>query len=125
MAIEPLVGLTEDSVDSHIQGIFNVMMHLGMIEGTPKVPEKYTRLIGYVIVRPKNSGMFKSYVKIGDRVKKDQHIATVYNIFGDEIESINCPADGIISLMHIYPFINAGEYECYAFEIFFPELPKM
>lgn len=117
-AIGALVGLGSGSVDRHVQGIFNVMMHLGMIEGTPKISEKYTRLSGYLAIRPKNSGMFKTNLKVGDRVKKGQHIATIYNIFGEEIEKIKAPVDGLISLVNIYPFINAGQYECYAFEIF-------
>jgi predicted deacylase len=106
-------------LDRHVQGIFNVMMHLGMVDGEPKVPEKYKRCSGYVVIRPRNSGMFKSHLKAGDRVKKGQLIATIYNLFGEEIEKINSPVDGLAIMANTYPFIDAGQYECYAFEIFF------
>lgn len=111
------VGPKASPVDRHVQGIFNVMMYLGMIEGTPKVPEKYTRASKYVVIRPKKSGMFKTHVKVGDKVKKDKHIATIYNLFGEEIEKIISPTDGIVNVVNNNLFINAGQYECYAFEI--------
>lgn len=112
------VGPGASPFDKYVDGIFNVMMHLDMIRGTPEVPAKYTRVSKYVVIRPTKSGIFKAHVNVGDKVKKDQEIGKVYNIFGEEIEKIVSPVDGIVNVVNTHPFINAGQYECYAFEIF-------
>lgn len=47
-----------DQVGGSEQGVYNVMMHMGMLEGTPVLPQKQYLLHTRPLLRPKNGGMF-------------------------------------------------------------------
>lgn len=50
--------LTFDQIGDSVRGVFNVMKHMGMLEGTPALPEQQYLLHTRPLLRPKNGGMF-------------------------------------------------------------------
>jgi hypothetical protein len=94
----------------------NIMMKLEMIDGVPEYPEHiYVETGeeganflrgrvdsptpgGLTTIKPvKNAGFMIPMVKLMDRVSKDQKLASIINLYGEEVETIYSPCDdGII-----------------------------
>ena len=60
-------------------------------------------------VRALQSGIFVPEVELGERVKKNQLIATISNPFGDNKIAINSPEDGVIIGLTKIPLVNKGD----------------
>jgi hypothetical protein len=113
-------GLPIPALDEHIQlwekTMTNIMMKLQMIDGVPEFPEhiyvetgeegaNYLRGRvnsptpgGLTTINPvKNSGFMIPMVKLMDKVSKGQKLASIINLYGEEVEAITSPCDdGII-----------------------------
>lgn len=92
------------------RGIQNVMKALGILEGTPIVPERriYFETVpeetvggGFGTIPPvTTSGFMVPHVELKDEVRKGQKLATIMNLFGDEVDAIYAPYDdGIVLSM--------------------------
>lgn len=99
----------ERDVDVAVKGIINVMKHLGMMDGKPKLPETQT-LLEMRDIHCKNGGILVLTTDIGRRVKKGYVAARILNYFGEEVESIRIPFDGIICGLHTYPLAKPGDW---------------
>ncbi len=86
----------DELVDKSVYGIKNVMCYLKMIPGEPKLADKYYMLTDWAWMRATKGGFFQTFINANDKVSKGQHIATIYDIYGDEREKIVSPLDGIV-----------------------------
>jgi predicted deacylase len=87
--------LNEEAVQFHFDGIINALKRLKMMEGTPsKTPKQITR--SRHILTAKKGGLFYG-LPLGTKVKKDEVIGKIKDVFGSLVYAINAPADGIIS----------------------------
>jgi predicted deacylase len=101
--------LDPPSVEILVQGTFNVMRELGMLdEPATTNPEPIeSRKEMYLVA--KKSGMLYSYVKEGDEVLKGQKVFEVKSLPGEPLETINSPANGIILSTRTNPVIKNGD----------------
>lgn len=80
-------------------GVINVMKHLGMIRGEP-IRRTKPRLVGKegknTFVGSSRGGLFYSFVKVGDVVSKGDVLGEIRNVWGETIEKIVAPHDGMI-----------------------------
>jgi predicted deacylase len=87
--------LSEEAVRLIVNGIDNVMKRLKMIEGEPAPPRRQiirSRWNVYVT----RGGICHS-LPLGARVKKGDKVAEVCDIFGELLETVTSPVDGVIS----------------------------
>ncbi len=98
---EPFV-VNEDSVKCGVKVIMNILEHLEMIApGGEHYVDAITenlkdKTIFFDPQVSSTSGIIRFLVKPGDIVKKDQHVARIYNAFGRPEETIHAVSDGII-----------------------------
>lgn len=101
----------ELSVRCGVNGVLNVMAHLGMIQPHPEatqvtIPARSRRSIW---VRAPRGGLCVLQQKSGDAVHKGDIIGRVAGIFGDDPEDIRAPIDGMIIGHAVLPVVNQGD----------------
>lgn len=112
-AIVPEVA--PDGAGVTAQGLRNILVDLGMVEGVIKLPPKQ-----YVLrwvanpqaaaVRTGKGGAFIPAVKIGDSVKKGDTVGVMYSPRTlEQIETLVAHRDGFVSSIRAYPVKVAGE----------------
>jgi predicted deacylase len=99
--------LIEEAVQLIVNGVGNVMKRLKMMEGEPAPPRKQmirTRWNVYV-----TRGGICHTLPLGTRVKKGDKVAEVCDIFGELIETVTSPVDGVINFRRTPMPINTND----------------
>lgn len=114
--------MQEEAVALLVQGVINVMRHLDMLDdgnveshtetnSKPK-PKNTARsamatavLTKFEWLYAKQQGMWCPKVGPGDLVKKGQEIGTIGDFFGDTLEKIISPVNGVILFLTINPSV--------------------
>lgn len=102
-------GLDPADVQTHMHGIQNVMRFFKMLPGDPVIHGKRMMAEGQFIVDARRGGLLRLAIGIGDEIKKGQDIAEVCDVFGNVIEKIVSPADGIARLIWTHKAVNTGD----------------
>lgn len=115
--------MQEEAVALLVDGVMKVMRHLGMIdegkchiansETHSKLKSKKTAhsavattvLTKFEWLYTKCQGMWYPKVAAGDLVKKGQEIGTIRDLFGDTLEEIVSPVNGVILFLTINPSV--------------------
>jgi predicted deacylase len=125
--------LQEEAVDLLVNGVLNVMRHLAMIESvedvrmsnneadskTKKTARRSlattrtsaadtaasTLLTKFEWVYTKNAGMWYPKIEPGDVVKEGEQIGTVGGLFGEVLEKIISPVNGVVLFLTINPSV--------------------
>jgi predicted deacylase len=106
--------MQEEAVSLLVNGVLNVMRHLGMIAAEhphlsplPNKGEEGTAMVltEFEWVYTKNTGVWYPKVSAGDLVRKGQEIGTVRNLFGDTLEEIISPVNGVVLFLTINPSV--------------------
>ena len=87
-----------DIVDGVVKGIYNVMRHLGMLEGEPNIPPK-ARVYHPYHMYAEHGGFFISNVRAGDLVKEGDVLGVIKDLYGETLEEIVVPTDGVIHMV--------------------------
>lgn len=115
------IGLGTDCT-SLVNGTLNVMKYLKMIQGEPKLRDDYLAVVykpGGSGVFSHRGGFFKSHVKVMEKVSKDQPVGEIQNFFGETVETVKSPVDGVVlGYWGKCPQIGSGQYR--VFEIATP-----
>lgn len=100
-------------VNENITGVTNVMKHLGMLKGKPELPAKQIFLTGSETILSQYGGLWVPQTKVRQKVAKGDIIGKVVNpFFGDEVDQIEAPFDGLVWLIWTSPLIHAGDLAC-------------
>jgi len=101
--------MQEDAAELLCRGVTNVMRHLGMIaaehphlkgeEGSATVLTKFEW------VYAKSSGVWYPKVIPGDVVNKGEQIGTVGDLFGETLERVKSPVNGVVLFLTINPSV--------------------
>src|SRR5262249_19798119 len=106
--------MQEEAVTLLLQGVINVMGHLGMIAGERPhlnpLPHKGQESSATVLTKfewlyTKHQGMWYPKVGAGDLVKKGQEIGTIGDLFGNTLEKVISPVNGVILFLTINPSV--------------------
>lgn len=95
------------------QGVRNVLIELGMLEGKLIKPTYQTIVRKTAWVRAKIGGLLKFHISAGDFIEKGQAIATNYSILGDVANVVKSPLEGIALGMTTMPAVKPGEPICH------------
>ena len=103
--------LDEIVVRSGVKGIISVMRSVGML---PRLKSKREPTKPFVArssqwVRAPESGLFRSYTKLGQRVKKGESLGAVSDPFGELEVEVLTSVGGIVIGRSTLPLINEGE----------------
>ncbi len=116
------------SVETGVRGVLNVMKALGMIEGKIE-KQKGIRVVPgrnkfYGIVYSRRGGLIHPEKEPGEKIRKGEVIARIYNLHGDVVERVKMPVDGYV---WAYPFgtalgtctgvqaVHTGDFVAYVF----------
>jgi predicted deacylase len=99
--------MQEDAVAMLVNGVKRVTAHLGMLEDkqAQRSQAAAALLTKFEWVYTKRAGMWYSKVGAGDFVKQGQEIGTVGDLFGDAIEKIVSPVNGVVLFLTINPSV--------------------
>jgi predicted deacylase len=100
--------LEEDAVRTHLDGIANALRHLEMLPGEVVPARPDMRSVGrFVWLRSTDEGWWEPDVRAGDEVRAGSSLGTVRNLFGDAIERIPAPEDGVVLFLTTSPAVAA------------------
>lgn len=100
----------EVSIRAGVTGTLNVLSHLGMIRKRTSRKE-HVPLIAKSTqwIRASQSGVVRSLVGLGSRVKAGETLAFISDPFGEHEEAITCSAAGIVIGRTRLPLVHEGE----------------
>ncbi len=99
-------------VEVTVQGILNVLRELDMIDGQPHVPHHQVTIKETQWVRAARGGFLQFHVKPGELIQKNQPLATITTLLGEERSVVQSPFAGVIVGMTTLPAISPGEPVC-------------
>jgi predicted deacylase len=102
-------ALDAADVETHRRGMRNVMTYLGMVPGTPDTVGERLYPVDQFVVSARRGGLLRLKIGIGDMIDKHQEIAEVCDLFGDVVERIQAPRDGIARLIWAHKAVNTGD----------------
>jgi predicted deacylase len=100
--------LTEKALQLHLDGLGNALRHLGMLPGEASPPGPGMRSVGrFVWLRSRDAGWWEPAVRAGDEVPAGSSLGVVRNLFGDELERVDAPEDGVVLFLTTSPAVEA------------------
>lgn len=96
----------------------NVMRHYKMIAGKAKYAKPRYTGIQHALLAP-SSGMFvaEPHMEFQKPMKKGDKIATIYNLYGDVLDTLHAPTDGRIFGLRALPNVMMGDWCCFFAEV--------
>ncbi|MDI6870586.1 MAG: succinylglutamate desuccinylase/aspartoacylase family protein [Bacillota bacterium] len=106
-----LPGVFRRNVDTMVKGVLNAMKHFGMVEGAAEYPEEWI-VIEETQVTANRGGLLLAdpLFAFEKRVPAGTTVMRVYNVFGDEVEEIKAPFDGVLMGLRTYPAVHTGDW---------------
>ena len=101
--------LLESDIAQHVEGIRNAMKFFKMTEGRPRIRVKQLFVKDFCYVKAEKGGLFYSMVDIDDEVKKEQKIGEIWDLWGNVVETLHSPEDGVVRKMSTNHATNSGE----------------
>ena len=94
--------------------ILNVLRHYRMLPGEAKYDSNRTKGTQEALLAPA-SGLFlpEPDIRFLTPMKKGDRIATIVNLFGDELAVLSAPADGMIFGLRALPNVTTGDWCCF------------
>lgn len=96
----------------------NVMRHYKMIAGKPKYARPRYTGVQHALLAP-SSGLFVAEpdIQFKKPMKKGDKIATIYNLYGDVLDTLHAPTDGRIFGLRALPNVLMGDWCCFYAEV--------
>lgn len=99
----------EKGIKMGIEGTCRVLHHLGMMANCAQPTEPSVICMKDVWLRAKNAGLWRTSIKLGDYVKKNQLIGSVTDPYGEMEVKLNAPASGYVIGLQNMPVVNQGD----------------
>lgn len=89
--------------------IQNVMRWLDMIDGDTVAPETTHVMREFLGLRANRGGLLLPEARLGDLVKAGDRLCSIVNIYGDLVETIDAPRDGVFVRATTLSTVSRGE----------------
>lgn len=101
--------IDEVDVERGLKGLINVLRQIGMLPG--EVDSFGRRLVirTMEVIRASRGGLLHVHVGLNDDVIQGQHVASVFNPFGELIEEIRSRQSGPVVRIATLPIVSSGE----------------
>jgi predicted deacylase len=100
-------------VEVAVQGVRNVLIELGMLDGPPVDPGFQITVEKTKWVRAERGGFLQFHIAPGEIVEKGQPLASNTSLLGREQNVLTSPFDGVILGMTTLPAVSPGEPVCH------------
>ena len=103
-------GLVEsEAIEHHLRGLARTVAYLGMYEPTEAIePDLAVRHFHrFVWLRSKHEGWWAPTVSVGEDLHPGQVIGTVSDLFGEVVEEIQSPVEGVAVFLTSSPAMKA------------------
>ena len=105
------VGLDEESVQTGVEGVFNVLRYYDFLDGeTPT--DRQTRAKRFDQYGAPAGGLVDYVAELGDRVDSDDTLFEVTDPFGEVIAEVTADNSGVFWRSRRLPQVAVGEYVC-------------
>jgi predicted deacylase len=101
--------LEEESVATGTRCVLNLLRSLNMIEGTLVPAKKVYLMRDFLGIRAEKGGLLVPIAALGDEVKKGQPLCRVINIYGDELQLVAAPEEGVFVRTTTMGSVSQGE----------------
>ena len=99
--------LDEGAVRLLADGVVNVLRHLEMLPGEPTPPSRPIRRVdSFLWVRCASAGWWEAAVGAGDEVAEGAIVGHVKNLWGDVLEEIRAPQEGVVLFLTTSPAVG-------------------
>ena len=105
------VGLAPESVRVGVEGIENVLVGYGFLDGEIS-SEKQVRATGFEQYGAPAGGLVDFAVELGDRIERGETLFQVTDVFGAVKAETTADADGVFWRTRRLPQVATGEYVC-------------
>jgi len=102
-------GWDESSIRKGVRGLRNLFVHCGLLEGTVALPKRQYLVERFVAVYANRGGFVEWERTLYDEVKKGDPLGVVYDVFGEPVERLEAPCDGIVWARSLSPSVTSGE----------------
>jgi hypothetical protein len=102
-------GLDPAHVQVHLHGIRNVMRFLKMLPGEPVIHGPRMIAKDQFVVTARRGGLLRVAIGIGEVVKQGQLIGEICDVFGEVVERVASPRDGIARIIWTAKAVNTGD----------------
>jgi predicted deacylase len=99
----------EQSVGTIERGVFNLLRHLGMLEGTPEPAASVFTVERDETLRSPTTGIFYPAVEVDTRVQQGQLLGWVTDFHGTRIHEARAPFEGLVLYILGTPPVSEGE----------------
>jgi len=111
--IDPELGGTRGwdprSINKGVRGVMNVLKHYGLLDGKPDIPKKQIVVRKLKTVYSGRGGFIGFRKPLYSLVKKGDIIAEIRDPFGDVLEEIAAPVNGVFWSHLPYPMVATGQ----------------
>ncbi|MCU1483071.1 MAG: succinylglutamate desuccinylase/aspartoacylase [Subtercola sp.] len=99
---------SDKTVQLHLASLVNIMRTLNMIDGEAIQLDEYDA-VNATFARANVGGFYVDKCQPGDRAKKGDELAVIINHYGDVLETILAPEDGVVIWVRRLRTIHPGE----------------
>jgi uncharacterized protein len=97
--------LQPDAVDLHLRGLRRVLQRLEMLDGRPEPQPDPVLIREFTWIRAERGGFFRKALAAGDQISAGGPIGTMVDLWGETIEEISSPVDGVALFVTTSPAV--------------------
>jgi len=101
--------LEVEEVERGIRGLHNVFREVGMLPGSTESFGRQIVITSMREVRARRAGLLHRHVELNEQVDVGQRLATITNVFGEDVEEIQAPVAGPVVRITTFPIVSTGE----------------
>jgi len=101
--------LEEDQVATGMQCVLNLLKGLEMIDGTPVAATETHVMRDFLGIRATHGGLLLTEAKLGQHVSAGDVLCRIYNVFGDEVQTVLAPEAGLFVRSTTLGSVSKGE----------------
>ncbi len=101
--------LERDLIPIGVRCVHNALRFLQMTPGELKPPPETVVMTQFVGLRATRGGILHTEVELGSRIRTGDVLTRIYSVYGDELEKIHAPVDGVFVRMTTFASVMAGE----------------
>ena len=99
--------LEETAVRLHLDGLQRALAHLGMLPGnSTRAPGAQQLVDRFLWLRSAKAGWWEPAVQPGDLVASGGELGVVRNLYGDVVEEVVAPEDGVVLFLTSSPAVD-------------------